>query len=281
VAARSVEVLLSGIVDYAGTFPPARLKTTSAEAEYASCRAGADHWLVGAFVIAADHLTQLDPATRPLSVVITETVPAALARLWSGARQETISAVEFRPVPPAVIAGLAAEVPAQVRAFFEVPADDDMDRRLDAIAACGAAAKIRTGGVTHDAFPDAAAVDGFLRACAERGVAAKATAGLHHALAGDYSLTYDPHSASGPMFGFLNISVAAALVHQRRPRKDVLNALGESSATAFRFDDDGVEWRGDRITIDQLRTMRQRLFRSFGSCSLREPVEDLKRLRLL
>ena len=280
-AAGSVDVLLRGIVDYAGMFPPAGLDAAGAEAEYARYRASQEDWLVGTFVVAADHLTRLNPATVPLSVVVSDTSLAALERMWKGAGETSISAVEFRPVPPALIAELAAAVPQHVQAFFEVPAGDDMRRRLDAIAACGAAAKIRTGGLTADAFPGAGAVDAFLRGCTERRVAAKATAGLHHALAGDYPFTYEPQSASGSMFGFLNMSAAAALVHAGRPRSDVIEALRESSADSFLFDEDGMEWRGDRITINELRTMRQTLFRSFGSCSLREPVDDLKRMRLL
>ena len=280
-AAGSVDVLFRGIVDYAGMFPPARLNIAGAEAEYARYRAGQHDWLVGTFVVAADHLTQLDPATVPLSVVIGDTAPAALDRLWNGAAAAAIRAVEFMPAPPSLITELAAAVPKRIQAFFEVPAGDDMSRRLDAIAACGAAAKIRTGGLTPDAFPRAQAVDAFLRGCNDRGVAAKATAGLHHALAGDYPFTYEPQSASGAMFGFLNISAAAALVHAGRPPNDVIEVLREPSADAFLFDEDGMEWRGDRITIKQLRTMRETLFRSFGSCSLREPVDDLKRMRLL
>jgi hypothetical protein len=262
-------------------FPPARLDVSGAEAEYARYRASPEDWLVGTFVVASDHLTQLDPETRPLSVVVNETAAAALHRVWSGTSRAAVSAVEFRPVPPAHIAELAAAVPEPIQAFFEVPLDGDMRRRLDAIASCGAAAKIRTGGLTSDAFPDPLAVYRFFRSCAERGVAAKATAGLHHALAGEYPLTYERQSARATMFGFLNICAAAALVYAGRPRNDVLEVLRESSADAFLFDDDGIEWRGDRITINQLRTMRQTLFRSFGSCSLREPVEELNRMRLL
>ena len=280
-AAGSTDVLLRGIVDYAGMFPPAALNVASAETEYARGRASHEHWLVGSFVVAADYLTQLNPATLPLSVVVNDTAPAALDRLWNAADMPSIHAVEFRPAPPPLITELAGRVPDHVQAFFEVPSNEDMSHRLDAIAACNGAAKIRTGGLTPDAFPGAEAVAAFLHGCRERGVAAKATAGLHHALAGDYPFTYEPRSASGAMFGFLNVCAAAALVHAGRPRNDVISVLGESSANAFRFDEDGMEWRGDRITIDQLRTMRQTLFRSFGSCSLREPVDDLKRMRLL
>ena len=280
-AAAAVEVLLRGIVDYAGMFPPARLDAPSAEAEFVRYRTGAEGWLVGTFVVAADRLAQLEPATGPLSIVVNDTSRVALDRVWNSAAGTSVQAIEFGPVPPDLIAGLAAEVPEQVQAFFEVPSDDEVGRRLDAIAACGAAAKIRTGGLTADAFPDAAAVERFLRACTARDVAAKATAGLHHALAGEYALTYEAHSATGAMFGFLNISAAAAFVHAGRARNDVLEVLRETSAAGFLFDAEGMEWRGDRITITQLRAMRQRLFRSFGSCSLGEPVHDLKRMRLL
>ena len=41
----------------------------------------------------------------------------------------------------------------------------------------------------------------------------KATAGLHHATARRLPLTYDEDSPKGPMFGFLNVFLAAAFVH--------------------------------------------------------------------
>ena len=40
----------------------------------------------------------------------------------------------------------------------------------------------------------------------------KATAGLHHALRGDYRLTYEPDSARRTMHGFVNLVLAAALL---------------------------------------------------------------------
>ena len=83
------------------------------------------------------------------------------------------------------------------------------------------------------------------------------------------------------MFGFLGLAAAAALVHAARPREAVLAVLGESSPDAFAFDEDGMEWRGQRISTDDLRATRQVLFRSFGSCSLREPIDELKRMQIL
>jgi hypothetical protein len=77
------------------------------------------------------------------------------------------------------------------------------------------------------------------------------------------------------------MAAAAALVHAACPREEVIAVLGESSPDAFAFDEDGMAWRGHRISTDDLRTTRQALFRSFGSCSLREPIDELKRMQIL
>jgi hypothetical protein len=280
-ASGSVDALLRGIVDYAGMFPPARLEPGDAATEFAHYRAGDNAWLVGTFVIAAERLPELEPATGPLSVVVAATSPAALEQVLHVTGGMRIAAFELPPVPPDAIAALSAAIPRHIQAFFEVPCDRDVDRRLDAIASCGASAKIRTGGVTPEAFPGAPEVYGFLQGCADRGVAAKATAGLHHAMTGRYPLTYEPHSASGAMYGFLNLSAAAALVRAGNAREDVLAVLEESSPGAFEFDEAGMTWRGHRLSADDLRATRQTLFRSFGSCSLREPVDELTRLQLI
>jgi len=192
-----------------------------------------------------------------------------------------IAALELKPVAPEQVAEICAAVSDDIEAYFEIPVDHDLERRLDAVAAYGALAKIRTGGLTPDAFPHASAIYRFLRACRDRGLAAKATAGLHHAVSGCYPLTYEAAGASAPMYGFLNVCAAAALVHMDATENDGLRALSESSSGAFQFDDEGLEWRGHRFSTNDLRAMRQALFRSFGSCSLREPIDELRLMRAI
>ena len=189
--------------------------------------------------------------------------------------------MEIAPVPAASIGPLSAALPRDVKVFFEVVPDAGLDLRLDAVASHGRLAKIRTGGVTPDAFPSPSAVYRFLRSCADRKLGCKATAGLHHALSGRYPLTYDAGSATTPMYGFLNVCVAAALVHAGAGEDAFAEVLRESSPTAFRFDDDAVVWRGDRIPTEDLAATRRDLFHAFGSCSFEEPVDDLRRLRIL
>jgi hypothetical protein len=280
-AVRSVDVLLRESVDYAGMFPPAGLSIGDAMAMYKRYRAGADGWIVGTFVVGADRLADLDAAVGPVSVVLNTSSAAAVEHVLRCNEGKRIAALELRPVAPGQVAEICAAVPGDVQVYFEIPPDHDLERRLDAVAACGALAKIRTGGPTPDAFPHPSALYRFLRACGDRGLAAKATAGLHHALSGCYPLTYEAASASAPMYGFLNVCAAAALVHVGATEDDVLRALNDSSSAAFQFDDEGMEWRWHRLSTNDLAAMRHALFRSFGSCSLREPIDELTLMRAI
>jgi hypothetical protein len=293
---RSLHTLLHSIVDYAGLFPPAALDMESAVREYAAYRASADAWMLGRFVVpaarlgefesAAGGLLRRDGAPWRISALVGPEHAADVARIRElDARREgeaVVDCIETRGATPAEIDAVLACMPSGPSVYVEVPVAQDPRPLLERIAAGGARAKIRTGGITPEAFPPAAQVARFLAACAALRLPFKATAGLHHPVRGPYRLTYAPDSPSGVMFGFLNVFIAAAALRAGATEHDAIAILEETSPEAFRFDDDGVAWRDRlRLDTDALARAREESAIAFGSCSFREPVDDLRTLHLL
>jgi hypothetical protein len=80
------------------------------------------------------------------------------------------------------------------------------------------------------------------------------------------------------MYGFLNVFTAAALLYSGESEETALAVVEETDPSAFRFEDDAIEWRGKRVTTAQILASRAELAISFGSCSFREPVDELAHL---
>jgi hypothetical protein len=139
--------------------------------------------------------------------------------------------------------------------YCEVPLDQVTD----------AFAKIRTGGVSPDAVPHAPDLADFLHQAAARRIPFKATAGLHHPI-------------RAGMHGFINVFVAAAFAWHGMDRESLILVLEESHASAFKFSEDRLHWRGLTLSTDQIRTARHDFAHSFGSCSFEEPLQDLRKL---
>jgi hypothetical protein len=295
-APRSLHTLLHGIVDYAGLFPPAALDMGRAVREYAAYRASLDAWMLGRFVVPAARLGEFENAARELlprdgapwqlSALVGPEHAADVARIREfNARHNgaaVVDAIETKGATPAEIDTVLACMPSGMSVYVEVPVAQDPRPLLERIAAGGARAKIRTGGITPEAFPAAEQVARFLGTCAELELPFKATAGLHHPMRGPYRLTYAPDSPSGVMFGFLNVFLAAAALRDGASERDAVAILEETSSAAFRFDDAGIAWRDRvRLGIDALARVRDVSAIAFGSCSFREPVDDLRTLHLL
>ncbi len=287
--------LLTGAIDYAGLFPPAALDMDTAVRNYASYRASDDAPMLGRFVVPAARLNELADSLRAadasdvrvsavLGVNITADLDAVAdfnARIARSAG--VVDAIEAKADRPDVIYQLASRAASGFEVFAELPLDGGvtLDLLVDAARAAGVRAKIRTGGVTADAFPPARAVARFMRVCLDAGVPFKATAGLHHPLTGSYALTYAPNAPRGSMFGFLNVFLAAAFLAAGMPDDDAVRLLEERDASSFSFSDRGVDWRGHHLESAQLAATHGRMFGSFGSCSFREPVDELRSMALL
>jgi hypothetical protein len=293
-------LLLAGLVDYAGLFPPAALPMADAVRRYDGYRRGAEAWALGNFVLPASRLAEFDGSARPfaagdawrLSVIAGREFGADIRAIEDFARRAApigaVSAIEVKasslPDVGAIARGAALlrlNVAGPFDTYVEVPIAEDPAPLIREIAAHGLRAKVRTGGVEAGAFPTAAQLARFLVSCTANGVTCKATAGLHHAMRGEYPLTYDPASERGTMFGFLNVFLAALFVRDGLGHEDCAALLEERDAGSFTFSATGVSWRGRTASAAAIREARAGAAISFGSCSFTQPVADLTSLGLL
>ena len=230
--------LLAGLIDHAPLFPPASLPLAEALEDHRRAHTSPHSWLVARFVCPASGLPELEGEPLRLSVVADEPVtPEQL--------DERVEAIEGRDV---ALARLGRET------YVELPPAAP----LDELKAAGARAKVRCGPTP----PPADVLAGFIRRCRDEGVVFKATAGLHHAVAGEEQL------------GFLNLLAAVVFAG------DEEQALEERDPDSFALTEH-FAWRDRTATAEDVARVRRTLFASIGSCSFEEPVGELEALGLL
>jgi hypothetical protein len=297
--APSLRVLLYAIVDYAGLFPPASLDMASASREYADHRNGGDAWALGRFVLPAARLEEFETAAKDilpreaagswaLSALLGSDLEEDLGRIerfnerHGDARRGAVlvDTVELKTHTPRDVLRASDLLDRRFDTYMEVPVHDDPAEMIAAIAQTVAKAKIRTGGVTPDAFPTSAHVLRFIQRCIAHGVAFKATAGLHHPWRAEYRLHYAPDAPRGTMFGFFNVLLCTAALLGGLDEGMALSLLDERDARAVTFDVGGARWRGQRFDTELLERARE-CMAAFGSCSFREPMDDLRAAQLL
>ena len=238
------QALLRRLIDHAALFPPASMAMADALEEDARIRASAEAWIVNRFVVPASRVGELGDVPLRLSVVLDSRLPD----------DERIEAVDVPPgVDPGSFVGVAPEV------YVEVPFDGDQPGALERLAELGLRAKLRCGG---PAVPGVGQLADAIRRCRELGLPFKATAGLHHAVR---------HEGE---HGFLGLLAAALFA-------DEAGALAEEDPREFVISREAVGFRGRWAGPEEVARVRRELFVSFGSCSVAEPVEDLRALGLL
>jgi hypothetical protein len=303
-AAASLRALLEHSIDYAGMFPPCSLELGPAltnQARYARLH---ERWMLNAFVLPAGQfdaakqfLPQFDPA-HPLHISAlgpkTENATAfrdaleetdAAIRSLSAHNVDLVSISQLEMFLPAdvdsSILNEARSIVGRLPAFWEAPAER-AERTIGLLAEHNSnndhptfGYKMRTGGVTADAFPTSAQIAPALVAPATHQVPIKFTAGLHH------PLRQYREEVQTKMHGFLNVLGAAVLAAEHKWDATQTSAmLDDEDVSSFQFDDEFFTWRDWRIDLQRLKD-RRRFVTTFGSCSFDEPREDLRALKLL
>ena len=306
--------LLAGLFDYAGLFPPARLPLGAAAAAYAAHRAGPEAPFVCRFVVPARDAAALatadvgGTAEAPVRLALVGTGGAdtdaffaafeadldALAPVFAGAPPLSPDVYEVR-LPDDVVAepgkagalvervhvALATSGLAGLALAFEVPLHGPGPDALPALAEIlgtqEATLKLRTGGPAPTDAPTPDALAAAVGAAREARVRFKCTAGLHHPV---YAPAGGPDG--GPRHGFLNVFGGAALLHAGEIGPDALaDVLRDDDPGAFALGADGsFTWRDRTASADAVRAARG-WATGFGTCSVDEPVADLRALGLL
>lgn len=284
----AVRTALSGLIDYAGLFPPAQLRMAPSAAEYAAARKGPFSWMLGRFIVPASRIEELREALPggeapfALSVILDAgRSPGQLASVKAveGMRLEALEA----PLAAADIADAAAALRKAdltgVPAYMEWPRTGEWQRELPAVmsslAEHGLCAKIRCGGLEQRAFPEPREIAAFIAAAQSAGVRYKATAGLHH------PIRHFNAPTGLMMHGFLNLLFAAVLAHQGAGAEELEACLACEDRGAFRFEAGGLRWNGRRAGVPEIEAARRSNFAGYGSCSVAEPVEDLQAMGVL
>ncbi|MDZ5710717.1 hypothetical protein UFB30_00730 [Jeotgalibacillus sp. HH7-29] len=308
----STKAYFSQIIDYAGLFPPAQLSLDQAIRNYAGYQQNADAWMLGRFVIPVGRITELEAylhlfsKDRKLDLSVTGR-PAATVETWFEQLYSdmkllndftaehsgliTVSMLEL-PLPtgvpaPSFFKKVADETP-EAQLFFEMTTplhsrewEQDLIGTLDSISDYNKSAKriagfkLRTGGVTADAFPTVEQTAFVLKACSDRDIPQKFTAGLHH------PVRMYREEVQTEMHGFLNVFTAGMLSRVYHMKQNEIAYIIADQTPHFTFSSSELGWKELRIHTEQIAQLRSSALYSFGSCSFDEPREDLQLLQLL
>jgi hypothetical protein len=266
ITSRVATTLFVDLLDDAAMFPPGNASASDALRAHQAWRRGPDADLVGPLLVSADRMPEFTAALaadpvglRIVLIGAAEPPPETAAHGLSLVAFEVVSADGRVPSSP----GRLAVEPASLD-LVEDLLENLGEARIGGRPVVG---KLRTGGVSADAFPSETELAFCILAAFNAGVPFKLTAGLHHAVR---------HTAADTGFehhGFLNVLVAAARC---------LCGAGEDelSATLAERNADPLVDEIARLSPDDAIAVRS-VFLSFGCCGVDEPIADLRSLGLI
>ena len=300
----SLQALLRNSIDYAGMFPPCSLALEPALRNHASYVRSPEAWMLNGFVLPVEQfhstrqfLSEFDPlhllrvaALGPKAANADAFLDAlheadTAIRSFSKCNVDLVSVSHLEMfLPEDVDLGSlkkARAIVGDLPIFWEAPpqraektitllAEHNSDEETATFGY-----KLRTGGVTADAFPSSAEIARALVKPVTHQLPIKFTAGLHH------PIRQFRDEVKTKMHGFLNVLGAAVLAAEHQWDADqAAMMLEDEDAGSFLFTDDFFVWRDWKIDTKRMQ-YRRRFVRSFGSCSFDEPREDLRAVGFL
>lgn len=316
---QSLYTLLYKIIDYAGMFPPASLELTEAFSNFINYTTDEHSWLLNRFIIPISklgHLAEIyvrDKAENiPLSYLVTKidsrrefilTLKNELRILQDFEKQfpesYDISYFELYCPQEVVIEGkqflkefvrdtthiIANTRNTGYKVFYELPVIEFDETTFkyfieylatENLNGYSTAFKLRAGGTIKEQFPSSETISKIFLILKEFNVGFKATAGLHH------PFRYFDSNLETKVHGFLNLFSAAVLNYLYTLEfEDLFSLLEDAEKKDFVFSDNYIAYKNWEIDSDSISKARREFAFSYGSCSFKEPVDDLKTFQLL
>jgi len=302
----ALRTLLTGVLDYAGLFPPASITLDDAIRNYAGYLKSPDRWMLSRFICPTARLAELPPyldqlgfsGLNPLTIAALGKPGEAPFDLVANLESDLAAIRAFREIAGerAVVdvietrafggsaenREIAAHIAGSLNAaglhgFLEVPWIGSTaelvsaNARLFAEHALGF--KLRPGGRSAEAFPAAGVVARTIVACRDAACPLKFTAGLHHPLRAFNT------AVNTTMHGFINVFASGVLAHTHgMDEHAIAEVLNTENGADFTFDEYGLRWKTLNATRQRIEQTRAKGLMSFGSCSFDEPRDDLRAL---
>ena len=310
----SLRTLLSGVVDYAGLFPPANLPLDQAIRNYARHRQEADAWMLGRFVVPATRLAEFDAYADlfyhrpPFRFSLLGRGGDDAAAFLNGLDRDVKEATDFadkhvrRVLPDLLEIRLAAAYnfrlipltseslgPLGWGVFVEGPLDAGGEeplletlRRIAAVSEESLETAYRlapTGYKLRCGGLEASAFPTVDQVASVLAACRDAGVPLKFTAGLHHPIRRFDAGLQTHMHGFVNVFTAGVLAHARRLPEDALRALiADEDPADFVFTNDGLRWRDVQASNEEIAVARRNFVTSFGSCSFDEPRDDLRAL---
>lgn len=285
----NIELALDGILDYAGLFPPASLSLAAAVEDFYTILDSNEGWITGRMVVPAAKLAEFGAAWREIEeeekaiLCVTASGGDSFAQTLAEDSKLLAESDKYEVATYEIRATTLEELKTNLKLleklpgekFVEISSDSDLTEWLPVLAETeDLYVKTRLGGTMPGSVPSSAFVADWIVSCTQLDLPFKLTAGLHHPFPNRNKETGDHQH------GFLNVLAATYLAADHDFSRSEIEKLLDAEPEAMAWDSGGLTWEGQRISALELESARD-FFLSFGSCSVAEPIEDLRAYRLI